>query len=186
MNLRKLAVGSAIAPLAWMFIFTDFRALAGQPEKAQAAQYVIESFLTNGKKAGALVLGMTTLDEAMRMHPEAPFKPYDGDVRQAEEDPSAPGGLPELKFVYNPWQTMYSLYFNEGKRLVMVSELKELGKLSEKDLLKEYPGIAETYRDRHTVEYRAQLGPCVSFIARVGAAKGWVEEVSYAYTCETP
>lgn len=186
MNLRKFAVGSAIAPLAWMFILSDCRALAGPVEKEPAAQYVFDSVLTNGKKAGALVLGKTTLDEALRMHPEAPFKPYDGDVRPAEEDPSAPGGLPELKFVYNPWQTMYSLYFNEGKRLVMVSELKELGKLSEKDLLNEYPGILETYRDRHTVEYRSQLGPCVSFIARVGAAKGWVEEVSYAYTCEMP
>lgn len=185
MNLRKLAVGSALAPLAWMFIFSDCRVLAGPAEKAPAAQYAFNSYLTNGKKAGTLVLGRTTLDEAVKMHPEAPFEPYDGDVRPAEEDPAAPDGLPELKLVYNPWQTMYSLYFNDEKKLVMISELKELGKLSEKDLLKEYPGISETYRDKRTIEYRSSLVPCVTLTARVGADKRWVEEVSFAYTCET-
>lgn len=180
MNLRNVAACAALAQLAWVLVSPGCMALAASQE-----EYVFSSFLANGKKAGTLVLGKTTIEEALKMHPEAPFKPYDGDVRPAEEDPSALGGLPELKYVYNPWQTMYSLYFNDEERLVAVSELKELGKLSEKDLLKEYPGLSEAYRDNRTIEYRSSLGPCVVLTARVGSATRWVEEVSFAYTCET-
>jgi len=181
--LRSSAVGSAV----FVFFFLFFsNAIAGPAKKGGEAAYVFPSILTNGEKAGDLILGRTTVEEAVRMHPQPPLGPYDGDVRPVEAFPAlSADGLPELKTVYNPWQTMYSLFFDSEKKLVMVSELHELGSLSEKKLLADNPGLTETYRDNGLVEYRLDIQPCVTLIALV-TGDGWVEELSVAYSCDGP
>lgn len=143
--------------------------------------FVFHSVLTNGKRAGDLFLGQTTFDEVLRMYPAPPFHDYDGNLRPVAS-PSLEG-YPAVKYVYNPWQTMYALFFDGQKRLVMVSELYELGSLTEKELLKRYPFLAEA-NGSESIEYQAEVQECVSLIAHVETKGRTVEQLTYAYTCE--
>lgn len=143
--------------------------------------FVFNSVLTNGKKAGSLVLGRTTFDEAVRMYP-APPSEYDGNLRPVAGP--TPEGYPAVKYVYNPWQTMYALFFDGQERLVLVSELHELGRISEKELMKKHPGLIETNTSEDSIIYEAQVQECVSLIAVVETKGRTVEQLSYAYTCE--
>lgn len=181
---------AATGTLAGLFIFLWL--FAAPQRRADAAGYegstqdgkpfVFNSVLTSGKKAGELVLGSTTFDEVLKMFPDPPFTDYDGALRPV--DGLLPEGYPAAKFVYNPWQTMYALFFDEHKKLVMVSELHELGRLTEKELLKRFPGLVEANSAEDSVDYHAEIHECVSVIATVETKGRTVEQLSYAYACE--
>lgn len=157
--------------------------MADEEKKVQEPKpFVFNSVLTNGKKAGELVLGRTTFHDVLRMFPAPPFSDYDGELRPAGGP--FPEGYPEIKYVYNPWQTMYALFFDEDKKLVMVSELYELGSLTEKELFKKYPGLTETSSTINSIEYRGELQECASLIANVEPSGHTVEQLAFAHTCE--
>lgn len=190
-----LKMGSAHARLAaagafagffiffWLFAAPGRRAAADDEKKApELKPFVFKSALTSGKKTGDIVLGRTTFEEVLKMYPAPPVADYDGALRPAGQ--SASGGLPSIKFVYNPWQTMYAIFFDARKKVVMVSELYELGALTEKDLLKKYPGMIESDSKQGSIEYQAEIGECTAVIATVETTGRTVEQLSYAYTCE--
>jgi hypothetical protein len=167
----------------WLFAAPGRRAVADDETKApEARPYVFKSALTSGKKTGEIVLGRTTFEEVQKMYPAPPFADYDGALRPAEQ--SAFEGSPSIKYVYNPWQTMYAIFFDEQKRVVMISELYELGALTEKELLKKYPGMLETDSGQGSIEYQSEIEECTAVIASVETAGRTVEQISYAYTCE--
>lgn len=182
----KLAARGAFAGFfifVWLLAASQGRSLADEDKKAQApGPFVFNSVLINGQKAGELVLGRTTFHDTLRMFPAPPFSDYDGGLRPA--DGPLPEGYPEIKYVYNPWQTMYALFFDEDKKLVMVSELYELGSLSEKELLKRYPGLMETSSTVNSIEYRGELQECTSLIANVEPSGRSVEQLVFSHTCE--
>lgn len=166
----------------WLFAAPNIRrAAAGEEKKApESRPYVFKSALSSVKKA-EIVLGRTTYQEVLKMFPAPPVEDYDGALRPAER---AFEGLPSIKYVYNPWQTMNAIFFDAQKRAVMVSELYELGALTEKELLRKYPGMVESDSGQGSIEYQAELKECISVIARVETAGRTVEQLSYAYTCE--
>lgn len=167
----------------WLFAASHRRAEAEDDKKIQAAKpFVFKSALASGKKAGSLVLGQTTFDEAVKMYPPPPFEDYDGALRPVEEPLSE--SMQSIKYVYNPWQTMYALFFDEKKRLVMVSELYELGALTEEELLRRFPDMVATDSGSGSVEYQAELQECAVVIATVETDGRTVEQLSYAYSCE--
>lgn len=167
----------------WLFGALPRRVEADDDKKASEARpYVFKSALTSGKKTGEIILGRTTFEEVRKMYPAPPFADYDGALRPAGQ--SASGGSPLIKYVYNPWQTMYAIFFDERKRVVMISELYELGALTEKDLLKKYPGMVETDSKQGAIEYQTEIEECTTVIASVEVAGRTVEQLSYAYTCE--
>lgn len=179
---------AARGTLAGFFIFTwllaapQARSIADEDKKAEPKPFVFNPILVNGKKAGELVLGRTTFHDVLRMFPAPPFSDYDGELRPAGGH--FPEGYPEIKYVYNPWQTMYALFFDEDKKLIMVSELFELGSLTEKELLKRYPGLTETSGTINSIEYRGELQECASLIANVELSGRTVEQLAIAHTCE--
>lgn len=167
----------------WLFAAPGRRAAADDEKKApEAKPYVFKSALTSGKKTGDIILGKTTFEEVQKMYPAPPFADYDGALRPAGQSASA--GSPSIKYVYNPWQTMYAIFFDEQKRVVMISELYELGAFTEKDLLKKYPGMVESDSGQDSVEYQAEIEECTTVIASVEAPGRTVEQLSYSYTCE--
>ena len=167
----------------WLFAAPQRRASAGEEKKApEAKPYVFRSVLTSGKKTGDIVLGRTTFEEVLKMYPAPPYADYDGALRPAGQ--SGAGGLQSIKYVYNPWQTMYAIFFDGKKRVVMVSELYELGALSEKALLRKYPGMVESDSEQGSIEYQTELQECTALIATVETTGRTVEQLSYAYTCE--
>lgn len=182
----RLAARSAFAGFFiffWLFAAPERRAAAGEEKKASEAKpYIFKTALTSGKKTGEIILGRTTFEEVQKMYPAPPFEDYDGALRPA--GPRVSGGAPSMKYVYNPWQTMYAIFFDEQNRVVMISELYELGALAEKDLLKKYPGMVESDSGQGSVEYQAEIEECAAIIASVETKGRTVEQLSYAYTCE--
>lgn len=185
----SFARNAARASLAGMFVFfwlfaAPHRRAGAEDEKKTDAHkpFVFKSALSSGKKAGSLVLGKTTFDEAVKMYPPPPVKDFDGALRPVEEPLSE--SMRSIKYVYNPWQTMYALFFDEKKRLVMVSELYELGTLTERELLRRFPDMVATDSDSGSIEYQAELLECAVVIATVETAGRTVEQLSYAYSCE--
>lgn len=167
----------------WLFAAPGRRAVADDETKApETRPYVFKSALTSGKKTGEIVLGRTTFEEVQKMYPAPPFADYDGALRPAGQ--SASEGSPSIKYVYNPWQTMYAIFFDEHKRVVMISELYELGALTEKELLKKYPGMLETDSGQGSIKYQSEIEECTTVMASVETAGRTVEQLSYAYTCE--
>ena len=167
----------------WLFASPQRRALADEGKKAQAQKpFVFSASLTNGKKAGPLVLGQTTFEEVLKIFPQPPFEDYDGALRLLENPQSE--SMQSIEYVYNPWQTMYALFFDADMRLVMVSELYELGRLTEKELLRRYPNMVKTDSEQGSIEYQAEIFDCAAVIATVETAGHTVEQLSYAYTCE--
>lgn len=167
----------------WLFAAPPRSAAADDEKNApEARPYVFKSALTSGKKTGEIILGRTTFEEVQKMYPAPPFEDYDGALRPAGQ--SAPAWSPLIKYVYNPWQTMYAVFFDEQKRVVMISELYELGALTEKDLLKKYPGMVESDSGQGSVEYQTEIEECAALIASVETKGRTVEQLSYAYTCE--
>lgn len=163
---------------------------AEKPEAGQREEpYVFSAFLTNGVRSGDLVLGRTTYDEALKIFPE-PTKPYDGRFRPAVEYPvlKLGGSIPVPRYIFNPWHTMYALFFDSEKRLVIISELLPMGSMKKEDLLKKHPQLEETAVDVSSYELQGDIRPCVTVIAVVDAKGDSVEQVSYAYACaaETP
>jgi len=182
----RLAATGAFAGIFiffWLFSAPGLRRAAAEEEKKTLEKpYVFKPSLTNGKKAGRIVLGKTTYEEVLRMFPAPPAADYDGALRPAGG--GAPGGLKSIKYVYNPYQTMYAVFFDENRRVVMVSELYELGALTEKELMRRYPGMSESDSSHGSIEYQAELDECTSVIATVEDKGRTVEQLSFAYTCE--
>lgn len=183
----RLAARGTVAGLVifcWLYGAPARRtAEAGEEKKnGDAKPFVFRSVLTSGKKAGDLVLGRTTYEEVLKIYPAPPFNDYDGHLRPVDE--TYQESYPSIKFVYNPWQTMYALFFDEDRRLVMVSELYELGALTEKELFRRYPGLTETGRSGRSIEYQAGLHECVSLVAAVEKKGRTVEQLSWVRTCE--
>jgi hypothetical protein len=182
----RLAASGALAGFFicfWLFAAFERRAVAGEETKTlEAKPHVFHSVLNSGEKTREIILGRTTYEEVLNMYPAPPLEDYDGALRAAEQ--VAPAGGPSIKYVYNPWQTMYSIFFDEDKRVVMVSELFELGVLTEKELLRKYPGMVESDSEQGSIEYQAEIEECMTIIANVETASRSVEQLSYAYTCE--
>lgn len=164
------------------WFFAGPLALADERKGRDAKPFIFNSSLTNGKKAASLTLGATTFEEAAAMYPAPPFAEYDGGLRPVAG--TSLEGHPAIMYVYNPWQTMYALFFDGQLRLVMISELHELGTITEKELLKKHPGLVETDSSGSSIEYQAEVQECVSLIATVETKGRSVEQLSYAYTCE--
>lgn len=183
----RLAATGAFAGLFIFFcLFSAMgarRAAAEEEKKTNESKpYVFRAALSSGKKIGRIVLGKTTYEEVAKMFPPPPASDYDGALRPVGE--GAPGGLKSAKYVYNPYQTMYAVFFDEKMIVVMVSELYELGALTESELLKKYPGISGSDSSSGSIEYQAELDECTSVIASVEAGGHNVEQLSFAYTCE--
>ncbi len=183
----RLAATGAFAGIFiffWLFSAPGVRRAGAEEEKKaqESKPYVFKPSLTSGKKIGKIVLGKTTYEEVLKMFPAPPSADYDGDLRPVGE--GAPGGLKSARYVYNPYQTMYAVFFDENKKAVMVSELYELGALTEGELLRKYPGMSESDSSSGSIEYQAELDGCTTVIASVEARGHNVEQLSFAYTCE--
>ena len=74
----------------------------------------------DGKSAGTLQLGQTTLAEAKQMLPPPPADVAQGQPRTPDGYPRPTRGevIPKPTLVYNPWKTSYQLFFDANQRLV--------------------------------------------------------------------
>lgn len=157
---------------------------------AQVQPFAYPAVLVDGRSMGDLILGQTTLEEAIRMFPSAP-PGYEGNPRSPRGFPQAKIGQvsPKPRLVYNPWMTLYLLYFDANHRLVIVvdgGKSRSRG-LSRQEMMKQYPDLKETQRDSNSPEYEMQveIQPCLTLMLLISASNNIVGDIAYVYTCPT-
>lgn len=155
---------------------------------AQDQSFAYPAVLTDGRAVGNLILGQTTLEQAVRMFPAGP-RGYEGNPRPPRGFPEAKIGQvsPKPNLVYNPWMTIYRLYFDVNLRLVIILDggKSRLRGQSQQELQRQYPQIIETYRDPLEYEMQVEVQPCVTLMVLISARGNTVGDIAYVFTCAT-
>ena len=142
----------------------------------------------DGKSAGTLQLGQTTLAEAKQMLPPPPADVAQGQPRTPDGYPRPTRGevIPKPTLVYNPWKTSYQLFFDANQRLVALVDGGSafLGK-PVATVAKQYPDLHETVRELPFSEQQAQVGPCATMLVMASTSDTTVSDVAYVFHCAT-
>lgn len=149
-----------------------------------AQPFIFHAVLVDGQKAGDLILGQTTLEQAVKIFPNPPFPSYEGDPRPPRGYPQVKAGKIKPKFVYNPWNTMYALYFDENNKLIIVVEL-ESQRVKKQDIISRYPQLKETSRDLESYEMQGEIKPCITLMVLFRSNDDTIDQMAYVFTCET-
>jgi len=133
---------------------------------------------------GEVVLGETMLEDAVGLFPPTLGE---GSPRRPHGFPVARAGKfqPKPVRVFNPYKTMYALFFDRNDRLVI---LQELGDVLEQqpvaDLLSKYPVLRETQRLKDERELQGEIAPCVVLMLLVDGDDR-IRSAAYVYSCPT-
>jgi hypothetical protein len=133
---------------------------------------------------GDLVLGETTLEDAVRLFPPTLGE---GSPRRPQGFPVARAGKfqPKPVRVFNPYRTMYALFFDRNDRLVILQEIgDELEQQPVADLLSKYPVLRETQRLRDERELQGEIARCVVLMLLVDGDDR-IQSAAYVYSCPT-
>jgi hypothetical protein len=152
----------------------------------------VPAYLVDSTRVGDLILGETTLEEALKMFPQS-----SGDY---EGNPRAPHGFPPVKVgrkaplpvqVYNPWKTMYALFFDENDKLVIIQDMDPPVKgLSEDEVVRSlifFPELKETDRQEGFYEMQGEMSnePCIVLLLMFHDITNTVTQSAYAFCCDT-
>ncbi len=155
---------------------------------AQAQPFAYPAVLIDGRSVGNLILGHTTLDQAVRMFPPSPTG-YEGSPRPPRGFPVAKIGQvsPKPTLVYNPWMTLYLLFFDANQQLVIIVDggKSKLRGLTQQEMLKQYPQLKEMSRDSLEYELQVEIQPCVTLMALFSTRDNTVGDIAYVFTYST-
>lgn len=184
MSRTRLVLSLALGILVFTGIFHwSFGNVSGQVQP-----FAYPAVLTNGRSVGNLILGQTTLEQAVKMFPPIP--------PGAQGNPRPPRAYPEAKIgqvspkptlVYNPWMTLYLLFFDSNVKLVIVVDggKSKLRGLSQQEMLRQYPQLKETDRDSLEYEMQVEIQPCVTLMLLFSTRDNTVGDIAYVFTCPT-
>jgi hypothetical protein len=161
-------------------------AAVGVAAPAQAFAY--PAVLLDGRRVGDLILGETTLEQAVRMFPPIP--------PGGPGAPRPPRGYPPVKIgqviprptlVYSPWMSLYQLYFDENRRLVIIVDggQSALRGRSRAEVSSQFPQLQETANYGIEIELQGELRPCITLMVLVNTSTNTVGDIAYAHTCPT-
>ena len=155
---------------------------------AGPSQFIAFPVTVDGRPAGTLHLGQTTLAEAQQMLPPPPAGISEGQPRPPGGYPRPSRGevIPKPTLVYNPWKTMYQLFFDSNQRLVSFVDGSStfLGK-PVASVSKQYPDLHETVRELPFSEQQAQIPPCTTMLVMVSTGDTTISDVAYVFHCAT-
>jgi hypothetical protein len=179
----------ATATFAFVLAFATACALAFAAERPAlaAGPFHFPAVLRNGKKAGDLVPGLSSLADVVKMFPVAP-QDYPG-------NPRPPVGFPEVKMgkvqpepatVYNPPETSYALFFDDNDKLVIIEDAHSpLAGFGPQAIHRRYPKLKGTGHDERVIELQGEIEPCIAMMVLFSARTRKVTKVAYAFTCPT-
>lgn len=154
---------------------------------------IYPAVLVNGQKAGDLILGETTLKQALKILPPWPAYPP-GPIPLSELSPGYAGKVREVllkaKKSYNPAESLFMLYFDENEKLIMIQDntigFDKQKTEAVKNIISRYP-LKEVYRDSKFIIMQGEMQPCVFLEVMLDAGNGKNEpfEAGYLYTCPT-
>ncbi|MGZ6139339.1 MAG: hypothetical protein ACXWLA_01640 [Myxococcaceae bacterium] len=158
------------------------------PAEASSQFMAFPAVTADGKSAGTLRLGQTTLGEAKQMLPPPPADVAEGQPRIPDGYPRPTSGevVPKPTLVYNPWKTSYQLFFDANQRLVAFVDGSSafLGK-PVAAVAKQVPDLHETVRELPFSEQQAQIGPCTTMLVMASTSDTTVSDVAYVFHCAT-
>jgi len=171
-----------------------------QLQSAPGQAFITPAVLMGGKKVGDLILGQTTLKQALQIMPPWPGYPPKPLPREAFEE-GEPGLLERLGKVgevlkrakkgYNPMKAMYILIFDKNEKLVIVQR-DFLDKEEKEEVEKIYDQyrhqLKEVYKDTEVVRMQGEIQPCITLEVFLDIKKpksGEPFRAGYIFTCPT-
>jgi len=171
-----------------------------QLKSAPGQPFIIPAILMDGKKVGDLVLGQTTLKQALQImpawpgHPPKPF-PLEqfekGEPGLLERLGKVGEVLKRVKKSYNPMMAMYILLFDKNEKLVIIQrdftdmkEKEEVGKIYDQYQQQ----LKEVYKDTEVVRVQGEIQPCITlevFLDTKKLKSGEPYRTGYIFTCPT-
>lgn len=145
--------------------------------------------LVDGSPVGQLVLGKTTVDDAKGLFEKAGVEL--GQKRKNTIMFSVGKAELKPKYIYNPWATLYQLYFDKNNVLVMIVDgAPETYPKTKAAFLEKYKDARETDRESNWYEMQVPLSDCTTLIAvfNIGGADPGMDKldsIGLAYTCDT-
>lgn len=161
----------------------------------QGEQYLLPAFFATGEKGGDLVLGHTTMNEAVQTLPPWPgHGPSEGPLApQSERSPwiseKVHSTLDRIAYTYNPARIYLMITFDKSER--MISAHYEVQEGQEKLLIKalsELASLEEIHREKRGFVQRGEIGSCITVetnTARMSDGQYRLTAVHYFYTCES-
>jgi len=149
-----------------------------QLQSVPAQTFIIPAILMDGKNVGDLVLGQTTLEQALQIMP--PWPGYPPKPLPLEEFEKANPGLLErlekagevlkrVKKSYNPMNALYILFFDKNEKLVIVQrdftfkkEREETRKMYEQYQHQMKEVYRDKERDKEVVRMQGEIQPCIT------------------------
>ena len=172
-----------------------------QLQSVPAQPFIIPAILMDGKKVGDLVLGQTTLDQALKIMPAWPGHPPDGPLPLEEFEKANPGllerfgkvgeVLKRVKKSYNPMMAMYILLFDKNEKLVIIQRdfLDEKEKEGVGKIYNQYQHqLKEVYKDTEVVRVQGEIQPCITlevFLDTKRQKSGEPFRTGHIFTCPT-
>jgi hypothetical protein len=152
--------------------------------------FIIPAVLMDGKKVGDLVLGRTTLKEALKIMPAWRGYPPKPPPKFREEDLKRLGKVGDVlgrtKLGYNPMMALYILFFDKNKKLVIVQrdfsdekEKQEVRKIYDQHQHQ----LKEVYKESDFIRMQGEIQPCITL--EVFLESGEPFRVGYIFTCPT-
>ncbi len=170
-----------------------------QLKSAPFQPFIIPAVLMDGKKAGDLVLGQTTLKQALQIMPPWPGYPpkplpreqFEKAAPELEHLGKVGEVLKRAKKGYNPMKAMYILIFDKNEKLVIVQrdfldkeEKEEVGKIYDQHRNQ----LKEVYRDSEVERMQGEIQPCITLEVFLDIKKlksGEPFRAGYVFTCPT-
>ena len=171
-----------------------------QLQSAPTQPFIIPAVLMDGKKVGDLVLGQTTLKQALQIMPPWPGfppKPFSLELFEKAEPGllerlgKASEVLKRVKKAYNPMTAMYILFFDKNEKLVIIQR-DFLDKKEEEEVEKIYEQyqyqMEEVYKGAEVVRMQGEIQPCITLEVFLDIKKqksGEPFRAGYIFTCPT-
>lgn len=154
-------------------------------------EFIFPAVTMGRRRAGDLVLGSTTMKQAVEML--LPWPGYGRPKRVRRGDIKTSSGkvgevLRKVKYLYNPMGPPLMLGFDKNKKLVLIeTDLSTDRSAQEKmrNMINQNP-LEEESRDSNNIRMRGEIMPCVTMEVLVPLAGNEpIEAVDYFFTCPT-
>jgi tetratricopeptide (TPR) repeat protein len=153
-------------------------------------EFIFPAVLMDGRRGGDLVLGSTTMKQAVKMLPpwpgHGPKRVQRGDIKTSSGKVGEV--LRKVKYQYNAMAADFILGFDKNKKLVIIQTSLSTDRSAQEKMsnMMNQNQLEEESRDSNGIRMRGEIMPCVTMEVLVPSAGDKpIEAVGYFFTCPT-
>jgi tetratricopeptide (TPR) repeat protein len=179
-------------------IFEDYKNRGLGYASETTNEFIFPALTDRRYSKGNLILGLTTMKQAVEMLPQWPGHPPRG--KSQKELGTSPGAVGEalrnIRYQFNPAFADFILAFDKNKILIVIISkvIDSLHSNSEEEIIQQEKIIKmikqhhfkEVLRDEQTITLRGEIMPCITMeVFKPTSTSTPISRIGYFYTCPT-